>query len=401
MRIGIDARMYGPKQGGLGRYIEQLISHLEQIDDRNEYVIFLRRENRDAYSPTKPNFKKLIADVPWYGWREQLELPKIIRQTKVDLTHFPHWNVPLFYNDPFVVTIHDLLLLHYPTRESSALGPLSYWFKNLAFRKVLRHAVRKAEHIIAPSEFTKQDIHNALGVPLNQITTTYLAPWEPVSFRGTTQKSDESIGGGTEEFPRINADTTSQGNPSSYLLEMTQVNRPYALYVGVAYPHKNLNRLLDAWQLFQQKYGTNYHLVLVGKRNYFYNKLLSNETMKQCNNVTYTDYLPDSELTKIYSKASLYVFPSLYEGFGLPPLEAMQYNIPVISSNRACLPKILRDAALYFNPEKNEEIVEALYRGFTDNSLREKLICNAKKLLPSYSWEKTAQRTLDVYENSV
>src|SRR3989338_6011051 len=177
MVIGIDARMLGPECGGLGRYIEQLVLHLHDIDQENQYVLFLKKENWDYvhighqaeeftvdsyYSNNKKdksrvvlhneNFRKVLADVHWYGWEEQIIFPRIIKAEQVDLMHFPHWNVPLFYSDPFVVTIHDLLLMHYPTRESSALGPLSYWFKNLAFRKVLRHAVRKAEHIIAPSE---------------------------------------------------------------------------------------------------------------------------------------------------------------------------------------------------------------------------------------------------------
>jgi len=112
MKIGIDARMYGPKQGGLGRYVEQLVLELEKIDNQNEFVIFLRADNWNEYTPSKPNFKKVLANISWYGWQEQFKLTPIIKKEKVDLMHFPHWNIPLFYNDPFIVTIHDLILLH-------------------------------------------------------------------------------------------------------------------------------------------------------------------------------------------------------------------------------------------------------------------------------------------------
>src|SRR3989339_1009203 len=215
MRIGIDARMYGPRQGGLGRYIEQLIIHLEKLAaDRPdfEFVIFLRQENWDEYTPMSPRFHKILTDIPWYGWREQLFFKKIIREQKIDLMHFPHWNVPFFYNDPFVVTIHDLLLLHYPTRAASTLGPISYWFKNIAFKIVLRHAVNQSKYILAPCEFTKKDIVKMLGVPANKIT---------VSLLGISQLANS---------------TASIDIKTKY-----HIAKPYLLYVGMAFPHKNLD----------------------------------------------------------------------------------------------------------------------------------------------------------------
>src|SRR5262245_38713282 len=103
MKIGIDARLYGPQQGGLGRYVEQLILHLEKLETTGiEFVIFLRRKNWDSYSPARPNFRKVLADIPWYGWKEQMLLPRIFHNEKLDLLHVPHWNVPLSYNEPFI-----------------------------------------------------------------------------------------------------------------------------------------------------------------------------------------------------------------------------------------------------------------------------------------------------------
>jgi len=300
---------------------------------------------------------------------EQIKMPDIIKKEEIDLMHFPHWNVPFFYNKPFIVTIHDLLLLHYPTKDASTLGPVSYWFKNLAFKKILHHAVNKARKIIAPSEFTKRDICKTLNIPLEKIIVTYLAPMDsPVSAGTSVQKYN--------------------------------IAKPYALYVGVAYPHKNLEKLIRAWKIFEEKYGNNYQLVLVGKENFFYNRLINSTNYKKCKNILYTGYLNDAELAQIYSKASLYVFPSLYEGFGMPPLEAMQNGVPVMSSNSTCLPEILGNGADYFDP--NDEIImaDSIHKGFTDQNLRSSLISNSKSVLSRYSWEKTARETLAIYKGN-
>jgi glycosyltransferase involved in cell wall biosynthesis len=373
MRIGIDARMCGSKQGGLGRYIEELIKHLLEIDTENEYVIFLRKENKNEFKIKNLKLKIVEADIAWYGWAEQIKLKNIIKKEKVNLMHFPHWNVPLFYNEPFVVTIHDLLLLHYPTREASALGPISYFFKNVGFRAVLKHATNKARHIIAPSEFTKIDIHKTLKIPLEKISAIHLAPFDSDAFnlKHAIHNKNEI------KLPAI----------------------PYVLYVGVAYPHKNLMKLLDAWKIFCQYCPNKYQLVLVGKENFFYRKLVNNKIIRQHNNVKYLGFLNDEELNEIYSKATLYVFPSLYEGFGMPPLEAMTHDIPVISSNATCLPEIMENSALYFNPNDAKEMATAIKRGLSDQNLRAQLKNNARALLKKYSWEETAKKTLDVYRH--
>lgn len=369
MKIGIDARMYGPKQGGLGRYAEQLIKHLETTDFQNKYVIFLRKENWDDFTPANANFKKVLADIPWYGFSEQLKMPAIIRGQNLDLMHFPHWNVPYFYNGPFVVTIHDLLLLHYPTRKASALGPLSYWFKNFAFRITLHHAINKALRIIAPCEYTKNDIEKTLKIAPEKISVTLLAPMPKPAV--------------PDDRPEI--------------LKKYYITKPYALYVGVAYPHKNLEGLVAAWKIFEEKYGDGYQLVLAGKNNFFYNRLTNGAIYKECKNIIYTGYLGDADLAQFFSSASLYVFPSFYEGFGLPPLEALQYGVPVVSSNATCLPEILGNAAGYFNPQNPQDIAQKLYAGFTDRDLRAKLIGNSKAILSKYSWPETARQTFSIY----
>jgi len=392
MKIGIDARVFGPKQGGLGRYIEQLVLNLEKIDHAiayaktttpqttNEYVIFLRKENFNEYEPTAPNFKKVLADVPWYGWREQILLPRILKKEKADLMHFPHWNVPLFYRRPFVVTIHDLLLLHYPTRAASTLGPLSYFFKNTAYRLVLNSAVRHAQHILTPCEFVKGDIVKTLNIKAEKISVTLLAP--PTNLKSSNFNN-----------------TPPPSLPT----------QPYILYVGVAFPHKNLLGLIRAWKIFNEKFDNSYRLVLVGNENYFYRQLKNHPLVKELsaiggpasggkNKPIFTGFVPDSQLAHFYQNASLYAFPSLYEGFGLPPLEAMQYDLPVVSSNATCLPEILQDAALYFNPIDPVDMATKINTALTDENLRQNLKNNGQKLLKKYSWQTTAEQTLQIYQ---
>jgi len=391
--------MYGSKQAGLGRYIQQLILNLEKIDTENEYVIFLRQDNINELSDTNnTNFKIVIADIPWYSWQEQTKFKKIIKREKLDLMHFPHWNVPLFYNDPFVVTIHDLIMYHYPRAEATTLGPVKFWLKDRAHRIVLRHAVKKAKKIIVTSEFTKQDVHKTLGVGLEKMVVVYQAPFGEHATRNMEHGTNE---------PRI--------------LERLGISKPYVLYVGNAYPHKNLERLLKAWGIFQNKYGDNYQLVLAGKGSVFYERLKSVEIVENVgsvvngqleqakrfnnyNNIIFTGYVPDDELSQLYSNASLYIFPSLYEGFGLPPLEAQQYGVPVVSSSASCLPEVLGESALYFDPENVEQMSEVIHRGLIDENIRFELKTNAQENLKRFSGERLAERLAremkKIYENS-
>jgi len=369
MRIGIDARMYG-KGFGLARYIEQLILHLEESDTKNEYIIFLRKENYDTFQPNNPKFKKVLADIPWYGFAEQIKLPALIKKEKIDVMHFPHFNVPLFYFASYVVTIHDLIMFHNFKHGATTRNPLVYWVKHMVLGILLKIITRRAKHVLVTSEFTKKDVHETLNVPLEKITVTYQAPF--VSQNAATH--------GTQE-----------------VLQKYSITKPYIMYVGAAYPHKNLEGLLKAWELFEKKYGEKYQLVLVGKENFFYTKL-KNTVLPHYKNVIYTGFVGDDDLAPLYKGSTLYVFPSLYEGFGLPPLEAMAQGIPVVSSNKSCLPEVLQDAALYFEPEKPEEMADTIYKGISDEAVRAELKEKAQRLLPRYSWEDLAHQTSHIYK---
>ena len=375
MKIGIDARMMG-KGFGLARYIEQLVLHLEKIDKKNEYVLFIRDDSQQSFKIKNLKFKIVEANISWYSFEEQVKFPKIIKQEKVDLMHFPHWNVPIFYIAPYVVTIHDLTMFHFPRPEATTLGPVKFWIKDKAHRFVIKNAVKKAKHIITTSEFTKHDLHFTLGVPLDKMVTTYQAPFvNAIQDAGNTGK----------------------------ILEKYCVDKPFVIYVGAAYPHKNVEGLLKAWQIFEQKYGSEYKLLLVGKENYFWTKIKSkieNLPAGQAGlkSVMHIGFVPDKELSQFYRHAKLYVFPSLYEGFGLPPLEAMVHGVPIASSNSSCLPEVLGEAALYFDPKNHVQMAEVIYSGLTDENIRHDLKVKGRSELKKYSWDRLTEQTLEIYQ---
>lgn len=374
IKIGIDARFFGPKQKGLGRYVQKLVEKLEKVDLENHYLIFLRKENWSEYQPTNPNFHKILADYPWYSLKEQIFLPLKIHQSRVDFMHFPHFNVPVFCFKPFLITIHDLILKRFPTSRASTLSPALYFLKNLAYKLVISLAVKRARKIIAVSSYTKKDILKYFKVKKEKIAMIY---------EGTSSKQELR----TRSFEQE--------------CRVPKAEKPYLLYVGNAYPHKNLERLVLAFaEILKDKRYSNLKLVLVGGMDYFYKRLkefvLDSASQIQ-NSVIFTDFVSDRELSVLYQNASLYVFPSLYEGFGLPPLEAMDYQLPVVSSNSSCLPEILEEAAVYFNPEDTGEMAERIKRVLGDESLQRELISRGLLVIKKYNWIKMARETEEIY----
>ncbi|MFA5871204.1 MAG: glycosyltransferase family 1 protein [Parcubacteria group bacterium] len=383
MRIGIDARFYGSIGKGLGRYTQKLIENLEVVSAQggrdfswakhNQYFIFLRRGNWEEYQPHNPNFTKVLADIPWYSVREQIALPKILSKYNLDLVHFPHFNVPLRWKGKFVVTIHDLILFHYPTRRASTLSPIIYLLKKNAYHRVIKNAIEKSERIISVSEHTKRDILKHFRVGPEKVCVTYEAA-----------------------DIRQNAISTMPAE----ILSKYGIIKPYALYVGNAYPHKNLERLVLAFKHVLQSHP-HLKLVLVGKEDYFYKRLKIFVKKNETRNIIFTDFVSDEELSMIYREALLYVFPSLYEGFGLPPLEAMAKNIPVACSDIGCLREILGNAAYYFNPKGVSEMADAIKKVATENELRDILIRNGGIRARAFSWHDLAKNTLQIYKETI
>lgn len=372
MRIGFDARFFGPEGKGLGRYTQRLIENLERVADGHEFVVFLRRENFDLYRPASPRFRKALADFRWYSLTEQIRYPGLIRREGIDLMHFAHFNVPVATPCPFVVTIHDLILFRYPTLRATTLHPLWYGIKYAAYRAVIARAARKARRIITVSECTKRDIVASLGVKPERVEVTYEA---------------------ADPLP------ASSLNPQASSLGSKGIREPYLLYVGNAYPHKNLGTLLEVFKRLREG-GLDAQLVLVGKMDHFYERLREEARclgLLDRRDVVFYGFAEDDELAGLYRRARLYVFPSLLEGFGLPPLEAMRYGVPVAASDSSCLPEILGEAAIWFDPRDREAMRAALLRAFRDEALRARLIAAGHERARRFSWKDCAERTYRIY----
>lgn len=369
MRIGIDARFYGSVGKGLGRYTEKLVTHLERIaSSEDEFVVFLRKENFDEYVPSRSSFRKVLADYPWYGFSEQLLFPALLRRERLDLVHFPHFNVPILYRRPFVVTIHDLILLRYPTIRNTTRDVVTYRLKFFVYRLVIASAVRRARKILTVSHFTEKDILKEYPDASGKIAVAYEG-CELSERSGDHQGKNRGSGG------------ASRG-----------ILPPYFLYVGNAYPHKNLEAFIPLAKRFPDV-----RFVLVGKEDFFYRRFRRKVSVAGVGNIVFPGFVPDRELSDLYRDATGYVFPSLYEGFGLPPLEAMLLGTPVIASSRGSLPEVLGDAALFFDPGDPGDFERKVGALLSDKALAESLSKKGLTHAEKFRWEDMAKASLQAY----
>jgi len=371
MRIGIDARFYGPTGKGVGRYSQKLIENLEKIDQENDYFIFLSRENFSLYDPQNPKFNKVFSPYPYYSFKEQAFFPFQLKKFNLDLVHFLHFNVPLFYSGKFIVTIHDLIH-HLPGRQGSSRNFFIYWLKKQIYKLITSSALKRAEKILTVSHFSKEQIIKLTKADREKIKVIYESA-DPLQ-KGFLEKNKE--------------------------LELLK-DSLCLLYVGNAFPHKNLNRLLQAFKIVYSSADLpKLSLVLVGAMDPFFKKLQKLASrIGLSNNVIFTGKISDPELAWLYQNALAYVFPSLIEGFGLPGLEAMSYGLPVVSSNRGPLPEIYGEAVLYFNPEDIVEMAKKISQIIQDSNLRKELSLKGAEQIKKYSWQKMAKETLETYRS--
>lgn len=361
MKIGIDSRMY--KESGVGRYIRNLLINLQKLDKNNQYFIFLLKDTYDTLEYHN-NFTKVLASFHWYGVSEQIKFPKLLTKLNLDLMHFPHFNVPFFYQGKFVVTIHDLIHQHFQMRRATTLDPITYKIKQLGYKLVFKNAISKAVKILVPSNYVKGLLVRQWGINGNEVVVTHEAV-------------DDKI--------VAIANSLSQ--------KKLKIKSPYIFYVGNAHPHKNIEGLIRVFRDLREKYP-HLQLVLTGYDHYFWQKVMKEY---QYQDIIYTGQVSDEELAALYKNARLFVMPSFEEGFGMPLLEAMAGGCPVVSSNAGSLPEVGGDAALYFDPADMRDMGDKIGRVLTDNSLRNNLIKKGKQRVKVFSWEKLARQTLEVY----
>ena len=365
MRIVIDGRFYGLENAGLGRYLTNLVSELTKIDSDNEYVLLLRKKYFDSLSLPK-NWKKVLADFRHYSLKEQLLLPGIVQKENPDLVHFPHFNVPVTFNGKYVVTIHDLLMHKQIGLSATTLPAPIYFFKRLAYRFVFDTAVRKSRAIIVPSFAVKNELEKLYKDVSNKIN---------VSYEGL----DENI-------------TTSGG---------AKITRPYFVYTGNAYPHKNLKRLIQAIVLLNINRDEKINLLIASARNAFTSRVEKMiKELKAQNFVKLLGFVPDEELGTLYKNSLGLVFPSLSEGFGLPGLEAMNAGTILLASEIPVFKEIYAGHAVYFNPLDFSSIEKAMRNVLEmDPTERKNLIEKGQEFAKRYSWAKMAKETLKIYNN--
>ncbi len=381
MRIGVDARFYSEQ--GHGRYLRNLIAELAKIDNENEYIIFLREKDYTKFQLPNSNFKKVLAEVRWYTLREQTILLKIFLDAKLDLLHVPHFNVPIFYTRPFIVTIHDLTITHFPSIRSTTL-PLYLWkIKRIGYHISLRLSLMRAKHIIAVSNFTKQDIlRDYPSIKEKKISVIH-----------------EAI---AEEFVKQSARVLVDDPNIARVKKSHGISKQYLLYIGNVHPHKNIERFIRVFHKLQSDLSGNIQLVLVGKDDYFMKRLkMENEVMANGKSIVWTGFVPDEDLIPLFKGAACFVFPSLTEGFGIPPLEAMACGTPTVVSNAGSLPEVCGDASAYFNPTDEKEMYDVLKEVLEDEALRLTLIQKGYEQVKKYSWKKLTEETLKVYNKVI
>jgi len=363
MIIGIDARMYGYAQTGIGNYIRHLLKYIFELDKENNYVVFLLPEEYDDFELPNERIKKVKVSAKWYGWKEQFLFPLKLYQEKLDLMHFTHFNSPVLYFKKSIVTIHDITPLHFPGHKMKSL------IRRIGFKIVFFSSVKKAAKIIAVSKNTKNDIVNYFKIKESKIKVIY----EGVDEQFTKSPQPPFVKGGA--------------------------TKPFIFYTGVWRNHKNLVGLVKAFSILRNKYKLDYQLVLGGKEDSYYPEVRKTwERLNLEKEIIRTGFIKQEELPLFYNAAEAFIVPSFYEGFGLIGLEAMACGTPVISSNTTSLPEVLGEAAIYFNPNNPKKMAEKMKLVLTDKKLYNEMREKGFRQIRKYSWEKMGKETIGIYK---
>ena len=369
IRIAIDAHTVGTKLGGNESYAVNLIEALAQIDSTNNYTIYVTtNEARDRFSNRWPNFKvrSTLPHTPLI--RIPLTLSAELRKNPVDVLHV-QFTAPPFCPCPFVVSIHDLSFEHLPQTFKRR--------SRTQLRLTVRHSARRAARILSLSEHTRGDIVETYGIESNRIEAIPLAA--------------------PDHFCRVNDKRELQRVRHNYGIE-----GDYILSVGSIQPRKNLARLIKAYAQLRGDCSADKlpKLVLVGKCAWLYDETLrALDQVGVKDSVVLTGYVPESDLPAIYSSALCFVYPSYFEGFGLPPLEAMKCGTPVIVGNQTSLPEVVGDAGLTVDPFDVDAIAGAIRRLMNDSALRAELSQKGQERASTFTWRETARRTLQIYQD--
>jgi len=361
MKIAIDAQTTLGQKTGFGFYVKNLVDALAKVDPQNEYLLIKPRTRQSAGRPIKdfPTWKRF--------WWDQFAFPGKARKNQVDLLHQPCFSAPLFYSGKVIVTCHDLISVFFP--ENLPLASRLFYSRWMPF------SYRKATLIIADSEHTKRDLMALLKIPEEKIRVIHLAVSS--DFRPIKSKA------------KLTAVQKKYHTGSKYLL-----------HVGTLEPRKHLEFLVKSFILAFRE-GISENLVITGKKGWYFEglfQLVSKLNLQK--KVIFTGYVEEKDLPALYSGATAFLFPSLYEGFGLPTLEAMASGTPVISSNTSSLPEVIGNAGILLPPKDERLWAKNILKVIQDKGLNTTL----KKLGPrqsrKFSWDNTARKTIEVYKEA-
>ncbi len=359
MHIVIDARN---RRSSTGRYTDRLLEHLQEIDHDNTYTVLVQPD--DPWQGSSKNFSALPAPYKQFSFNpiEQLRFAWQLYRIRPNLVHFTMTQSPLFYFGKIVTTTHDLTMLRF-----ARPGKLPVWvhvIRMTLYRFMFWWSHRKSRAIIVPSRFVADDLAKHQPFTRKKITVIYEASEPPLKTKAKRLRG---------------------------------VQRPFIFHVGSPFPHKNIDRLVKAFEQLKVSYP-NLQLVLPGKKEFYFSQLEQHiKPSMVAKDIVMPGFISDAELKWLYENAECYVLPSLSEGFGLPGLEAMAHSCPLVSSNATCLPEIYGKAAHYFNPEDVTDIQLKVAEVLGDKKLRANLVKRGTAQLKKYSWQTMAKETLAVY----
>ena len=365
MRIAIDARKL--RDFGIGTYIRNILTELSRLDRTNEYVVLCRPDDLDSGDVLGRNFRMVPETAPTYSVAEQFKVPLSLAREAVHLFHEPHYVLPPLVRCRSVVTIHDCIHLMFPQYLPGKLA-------HLYAKGSMWSAARKANRILTVSEASKRDIlhffdvrADKVAVIYNAIDERFLAPADPERMELVKQRY--------------------------------QLDHPFVLYVGNIKPHKNIERLIDAFGRARSRgCPDDVKLVIIGDDISKYPGLRQSvHKHKLDKHVRFLGFQPQETLAAFYRLARGFVFPSLYEGFGLPPLEAMACGAPVVTSNVSSLPEVAGGAALLVDPYDAEAIAAGICQVLTDEPLRTELIARGYARARSFSWAHSVRKIHQIY----
>ena len=380
LKIVIDARHV--RDFGIGTYIRNLILALAKADQENQYQVVVSEAQARHFGVLPPHFQIAAYNAEDTRRGEEIAFPLYLRRFAASVYHIPLNRVPFFMPKPYVVTVHDMSTLLFSEESGMRMNLRRYRF---------RRSLLRAGKVLAVSGATRRDVVQTLGIPPERVRLVYSAPAPEFFQRGHTADA-RAAGPQTEEHERRR------------IMERYQIKYPFLLYAGNIRPQKNIPRLVEAFAVVRQELASHpvysdLRLIIIGDqiaRNPAVRHAVIHSRVENC--ARFLGFVPFDTLRIFYECAAAFVFPSLYEGFGLPPLEAMASGTAVVTSNVSSLPEAVNDAAMLVNPENVFDIARGIREVLLDPELRSRLVAKGLEQAARFSWDRTARELIEVYE---